>query len=48
MDYEYHKLKAQIAILKDVIETYPTSSVANVIQQLESRLKHIEEHRNNE
>jgi len=47
MDYEYHKLKAQLAILKDVIATYPTSSLPNVIQQIESRIKHLEEKRNN-
>ena len=47
MDYEYHKLKAQLAILKDVIVTYPTSSLSNVIRQIESRIKHIESKTNN-
>lgn len=48
MDYEYHKLKAQLAVLKDVEKDYPTSSIANVIKQLESRIKHIEESNKNQ
>ena len=42
-DYEYHKLKAQLAILEDVAKEYPTSSVPNAIQQIKSRIKHIEQ-----
>lgn len=42
MDYELHKLKAQVAVLKDVAEVYPTSSIGNCITQLESRIKEIE------
>lgn len=42
-DYGYHKLKAQLAILEDVAEVYQTSSVPNAIQQIKSRIKHIEE-----
>lgn len=41
--YEYHKLKAQLAILEDVAEVYQTSSVPNAIQQIKSRIKHIEQ-----
>jgi hypothetical protein len=41
--YEYHKLKAQLAILEDVAKEYPTSSVPNAIQQIKSRIKHIEQ-----
>ena len=42
--YEYHKLKAQLAILEDVAKEYSTSSsVPNAIQQIKSRIKHIEE-----
>lgn len=41
--YEYHKIKSQIAILKDVVEEYPTASLPNVIQQLEARLATIVE-----
>ena len=42
-DYEYHKLKAQLAILKDVAKEYSTSSAPNAIQQTKSRIKHIEQ-----
>ena len=38
-DYEYHKLNAQLAILKDVAETYPTSSIQNVITQITARIE---------
>lgn len=48
MDYEYHKIKSQIAVLKDVALEYPTSSIGNVITQLEGRLKEIEKKLNNE
>jgi len=41
--YEYYKLKAQLAILEDVAKEYPTSSVPNAIQQIKSRIKHIEQ-----
>ena len=46
MDYEYHKLKSQLAILKAVAEDYPTASLTNAIQQIESRIKNIEGNRN--
>ena len=42
MDWELHKLKAQLSILKDVAEVYPTSSIPNAITQIEARIKHIE------
>lgn len=42
MDYVYHKLKAQMAILKDVLEEYPTSTIGNAIKQIESRIKDFE------
>lgn len=32
----------QLATLRNVAKDYPTSSIPNAIQQLESRLKHIE------
>lgn len=40
--YDYHRLRAQVAILKDVVAEYPTASISNAIMQLESRIKHIE------
>ena len=42
MDYELHKLRAQVAVLKDVEEVYPTSTIGNCITQIESRIKEIE------
>lgn len=42
MDYELHKLKAQVAVLKDVAEVYPTCTIDNCITQIESRIKEIE------
>jgi len=42
MDWELHKLRAQVAVLKDVEKTYPTASIPNVIKQMEARIKHIE------
>ena len=41
--YEYHKLKAQFAVFEDVAKEYQTSSVPNSIQQIKSRIKHIEQ-----
>lgn len=41
-DYEYHKLKSQLAVLKDVVEIYPTASLPNAIQQISERIKEIE------
>ena len=35
---EYYKVKMQLTVLNDIVKTYPTSSIPNVIQQLESRL----------
>lgn len=42
MDYELHKLKAQIAVLKDVEQVYPTATISNAISQMQSRIKEIE------
>jgi hypothetical protein len=47
MDWELHKLKAQLAVLKDVAEVYKTSSISNCITQISSRIKHIEENGDN-
>lgn len=43
MEYEYHRLKAQLAILKDVMQEYPTATIANAAQQIQARIKCIEE-----
>lgn len=42
MDYELHKLRAQVAVLKDVAKVYSTSSIGNCITQIESRIKEVE------
>jgi hypothetical protein len=42
MDYELHKLKAQVAVLKDVEQVYPTATISNAISQMQSRIKEIE------
>ena len=41
-DYELHKLKAQVAVLKDVEQVYPTATISNAISQMQSRIKEIE------
>jgi len=42
MDYELHRLRAQVAVLKDVEKDYPRCSIGNCITQLESRISEIE------
>lgn len=44
LNYEYHKLRAQRSVLVDVLKDYPTSTIQNVITQIESRIKFLEEH----
>ena len=40
--YELYRLKAQVAVLKDVEKVYPFSTIDNCITQIESRIKEIE------
>jgi len=42
MNYELHKLRAQVAVLKDVEKDYSKCSIGNCITQIESRIKEIE------
>lgn len=42
MDCELHKLKAQVAVLKDVEQEYPKETISCAIRQIESRIKEIE------
>lgn len=42
MDWELHRLRAQLAILKDVEKVYPTASIPNAISQIQARIKEIE------
>ena len=42
MDWEIHRLRAQVAVLEDVAEVYPTCTIDNCITQIESRIKEIE------
>ena len=38
----YHKLKAQLSILLDVQKEYPYKTIDNIILQIKSRIKEIE------
>ena len=42
MEYELHKLKAQVAVLKDVEQVYPRATISNAISQMQARIKEIE------
>lgn len=42
MDYELHKLKEQVAVLKDVEQVYPKATISNAISQIQARIKEIE------
>lgn len=42
-DYYYHRLRGQLVVLKDIEKEYPTSTVANAIMQISSRIKALEE-----
>lgn len=39
---EYIRLKAQVAVLKEVVETYPHRTIENIIQNIEARIKEVE------
>ena len=42
-EYEYNKLKAQLAILKDVAEEYRENrTIGNIIANMEARVKNAE------
>ena len=38
---EYIRLKAQVAVLKEIAMDYPGKTIENVIVQLEARLKEV-------
>lgn len=42
MEYELHKLKAQVAVLKDVEKVYPRATISSAISQIQARIKEIE------
>lgn len=44
MSDNIHRLRAQLAVLKDVAEEYPTCSVQNAIRQISSRIEEIKSH----
>ena len=44
MDYQLNKLRAQVAVLKDVLVGYPTATIESAIRQMEARIKEIEKH----
>ena len=39
MDYELHKLRAQLSVLNDVIEEYSGRTIDNIVQNIEARIK---------
>jgi len=39
---EYIRLKAQIAVLKEIAIDYSGKTIDNIIQQMESRVKEVE------
>lgn len=41
-DKDLYKLKVQASVLKDVLVTYPTSTIQNAISQIEARIKELE------
>ena len=41
VDYGYHRLVAQLSILKDVAKTYPMATIGNIITQLQSRINYL-------
>ena len=38
------RLRAQVAILKDVAREYPGRTIENIISNIESRIKYKQEH----
>lgn len=42
IDYKYHRLRAQLSVLKDVENEYPTCSISNIIRQIQSRIDNYE------
>ena len=47
-EYERTRLRAQLSVLKDIVQTYPHRTIENIIQNIESRIKAIEEHERRE
>ena len=38
---EKMRLENQLRVLRDIEKTYPTSSIGNIIMQIESRIKNM-------
>lgn len=45
---ELFKLRAQVAVLKDIMKEYSGRTIDNIITNLESRIKYIESHAKND
>ena len=43
MNNETHRLRAQVAILRDVAQDYPGRTIENIIANIEARIKAQEE-----
>ncbi len=48
MNYQLHKLKAWLAVLKDVAEEYSGRTIDNVIQNIQDRVEYAERRENEE
>ncbi len=44
MDIKYVRMRAQLAVLREVARQYGGRTIENVIQQIESRIKELEKH----
>lgn len=47
MKNELFKLKAQVAVLKDVMKEYSGRTIDNIVANIEARIKYIENAKNN-
>ena len=45
-DYEYHKIKAQLSILRDVSTEYPERNIDKIIRKMEIKICNIEKEKN--
>ena len=48
MNYELNKLKAWLAVLKDVAEEYSGRTIDNVMQNIQDRVEYAERRENEE
>ena len=44
-DYEYHKLRAWLSVLKDVVREYKGRTLDNIIDNVQARVDHEKKRR---